>query len=87
MFMTLNNLCTKFLPIPPPTRPNLVTLPTDDDLPSDDDLDLAIDDLSINILTVREAISEHKKRDGDKSKAWESFKYYSEEFNDVTARY
>ncbi|RIA96769.1 kinase-like domain-containing protein [Glomus cerebriforme] len=88
MFMTLNHLYRKYSPCPP--RPNLAKLPTDDDLPSDDenDLAIAIDDLSINnILTVREAILEHRKRDGDKLKAWESFKYYAEEFNDFTASY
>ena len=84
--MTLNHLYRKFLPSQP-TRPGLTKFPTDDELPSDDDLDLAIDDLSTSILTVREAISEHKKKDGDKTKAWESFKYYDEEFHDITARY
>ena len=85
--MTLNNLYRKFSPSPCSSRPNLQKYPTEDDLPSDDDLDLAIEDLSINILTVREAITEHKKKDGNKLKAWESFKYYAEEFNDITARY
>jgi hypothetical protein len=86
MFMTLNNLYRKFTPSPSSSRPSLQKYPTEEDLPSDDDLDLAIEDLSINILTVREAIMEHKKRDGNKLKAWESFKYYAEEFNDITAR-
>src|SRR5581483_6228458 len=92
MFMTLNNLYRKFAPSPSSSsasssRPTLSKYPTEEDLPSDDDLDCAIDDLSISILTVREAIIEHKKRDGDKLKAWESFKYYAEEFIDITARY
>lgn len=86
MFMTLNHLYRKFLPSQP-IRPTLVKLPTEEDLPSDDDDDLAIEDFSANILTVREAVLEHKRRDGDKLKAWESFKYYAEEFSDVTARY
>ncbi|CAG8507878.1 8906_t:CDS:2 [Funneliformis mosseae] len=86
MFMTLNHLCSKFAP-PPSSRPNSSRYPTDDDLPSDDELDLAIEDLSISVLTVREAILEHKKKDGDKVKSWESFKYHAEEFNDITARY
>ncbi|CAG8507047.1 16538_t:CDS:2 [Rhizophagus irregularis] len=80
MFMTLNHLYRKFLPSQP-IRPTLVKLPTEEDLPSDDDDDFAIEDFSANnILTVREAVLEHKRRDGDKLKAWESFKYYAEEF-------
>ncbi|CAB4468945.1 kinase-like protein [Rhizophagus irregularis] len=87
MFMTLNHLYRKFLPSQP-IRPTLVKLPTEEDLPSDDDDDFAIEDFSANnILTVREAVLEHKRRDGDKLKAWESFKYYAEEFSDVTASY
>ncbi|CAG8640099.1 2362_t:CDS:2 [Funneliformis caledonium] len=85
MFMTLNHLYSKFAPSPS-SRPNSSRYPTDDDLPSDDELDLAIEDLSISVLTVREAILEHKKKDGDKVKSWESFKYHAEEFNDITAR-
>jgi hypothetical protein len=86
MFMTLNHLYKKFSPSQL-TRPGLLKLPTEDDLPSDNYDDLAIEDFSANILTVREAILEHKKRDGDKIRAWESFKYYAEEFNDILARY
>ncbi|CAI2164338.1 13209_t:CDS:2 [Funneliformis geosporum] len=86
IFMTLNHLYRKFAPSPS-SRPNSSRYPTDDDLPSDDELDLAIEDLSINVITVREAISEHKKKDGDKVKSWDSFKYHADEFNDITARY
>jgi len=84
--MSLNHLYRKFAPSPS-SRLNLSRYPTDDDLPSDDEFDLAIEDPYINVLTVREAIAEHKRRDGDKSKAWESFKYHADEFNDITARY
>ncbi|RIA96766.1 kinase-like domain-containing protein [Glomus cerebriforme] len=88
MFRTLDHLYRKYSS----SRPHLVKSLTNDDLLYDDENDLAIDGLSIdgfsinNILTIREAIEEHKKIDGDKLKAWESFKYYAE-FNNATASY
>ncbi|CAG8447062.1 2406_t:CDS:2 [Diversispora eburnea] len=84
MFMTLYSLHQKYQP---PRSPRPPTSNNEElELPPDDG-DLEIGDFTINVLTVKDAINEHKKKNGDKKKVWESFKIHAEEFHDMTARY
>src|SRR5687767_15741835 len=41
--------------------------------------------LNVTILSVKDAISEHKSNKGDKQLAWQSFKYHSS--TDLEAKY
>ncbi|CAG8593011.1 2074_t:CDS:2, partial [Acaulospora morrowiae] len=81
IFMVLYSLHQKNLLQRSP-RPSPNHIPSEDELPGIDD------DLGIDVtMSVKEAIAEHKKKDGDKKKVWEAFKVHAEEFGDMTARY
>ncbi|CAG8459165.1 2848_t:CDS:2 [Gigaspora margarita] len=45
-----------------------------------------LDDFDNIIISVDQAIEEHRKSDGNKQKAWESFKYHAE-LGDIMAKY
>ncbi|CAG8678679.1 3772_t:CDS:2, partial [Acaulospora colombiana] len=81
IFMILYSFHQKNQPQRSP-RPSSNHIPSEDELPGVDD-DLGIDDLT---MSVKEAIAEHKRRDGDKERVWEAFKMHAEEFGDMTAR-
>ncbi|CAG8511754.1 389_t:CDS:2, partial [Acaulospora colombiana] len=85
MFMSLYSFYQKCQPQSPRLN-SLTRMPTEDDLPEVDD-NLALDDLSLNVMSLKEAIAEHKKKGGDKLMAWRAFKVHAEEFGDITARY
>ncbi|KAF0457465.1 kinase-like protein [Gigaspora margarita] len=51
-------------------------------LPLGDDDFMLVDEM----MSVDQAIKEHRKPDGNKQKAWESFKYYAE-LDDISAKY
>ncbi|KAF0475611.1 kinase-like protein [Gigaspora margarita] len=87
IFLTLYSLYQKNQPKSSP-RP-IMRMPTDDDLPDVDPNELSLDDLTLNlnVLSMKEAIAEHRKKNCDKLKVWDSFKVHAEEFGDITARY
>nr|CAG8439005.1 3681_t:CDS:2 [Entrophospora candida] len=87
MFMILNNIYQKNLPQKSP-RPPLISKLTDDELPIDDFNQLEISDNEIpdNIISIHEAINEHKKPNGDKALAWKAFKQHSEDFDEILAK-
>ncbi|RIB18583.1 kinase-like domain-containing protein [Gigaspora rosea] len=86
IFLTLYSLYQKFQPKSSP-RP-IMRMPTDDDLPDVDPNELSLDDLTLNlnVLSMKEAIAEHRKKNCDKLKVWDAFKVHAEEFGDITAR-
>ncbi|CAG8471266.1 10392_t:CDS:2 [Cetraspora pellucida] len=88
IFITLYSLYQKFQP-KSSQRPVTPRMSTDEDLPEIDPNELALDDLTLtfNVLSMKEAIAEHRKKNGDKLKVWEAFKVHAEEFSDITARY
>ncbi|KAF0555790.1 kinase-like protein [Gigaspora margarita] len=57
-------------------------------LPTGDEFEDAfiLDDFAIGIMSVDQAIEEHRKPDGNKQKAWESFKSHAE-LGDIIAKY
>nr|CAG8583689.1 7638_t:CDS:2 [Entrophospora candida] len=86
MFMTLNDIYHRYLPQTSP-RPALISKLTDDELPIDDINQLEIDnEIPDNIISIHEAINEHKKQNGDKALAWNAFKQHSEDFDDILAK-
>ncbi|CAG8502454.1 3212_t:CDS:2 [Scutellospora calospora] len=87
IFMTLYSLYQQFQPKSSP-RPTVSRILTEEDLPEVDLDELALDDLTLtlNVLSVKEAIAEHRKKNSDKLKVWEAFKVHAEEFGDITAR-
>ncbi|CAG8496632.1 12997_t:CDS:2 [Acaulospora colombiana] len=88
MFMTLNGIYQSLQPKKSPSQTPKIS-PAFSDLPNDDDdLSLSLDmtDFDICTMSVREAISEHKKKNGDKLKAWKAFSRHAE-FGDTLARY
>ncbi|CAG8438913.1 5151_t:CDS:2 [Acaulospora morrowiae] len=85
IFMALHSFCQKYQSRSPRPHPP-GRMPTEEELP-DVDEDLALDDLSLNVMSLKEAITEHRKKDSDKLKVWEAFKVHAEEFGDITARY
>ncbi|CAG8716822.1 17216_t:CDS:2, partial [Acaulospora morrowiae] len=85
IFMTLNGIHQIYQPKKSPSQSPTIP-PTVDDLPDDDDLSIDMTDFEICTMSVREAIAEHKKKDGDKLKAWKAFSQHAE-FGDMLARY
>src|SRR4051794_15830380 len=73
IFMTLNGIYQIYKPKKTPTASPVVN-PSQLDLPDPDDFELSLDLSGFDVtMSVKEAIAEHKKKNGDRIKAWKAF--------------
>jgi hypothetical protein len=85
IFMMLNGVYQVYKPKKTPTA-SPVCNPSQLDLPDPDDFDLSLDLSEFDaMMSVKEAIAEHKKKDGDRTKAWKAFCQLTE-LDDVLAK-
>ncbi len=86
IFMVLNNIYQIHKPRKSPTT-SPVCYPSQSDLPNPDDLGLSLDlsEFEVVTMSVKEAIMEHKKKNGDRLKAWKAFCQHAE-FGDTLAK-
>src|SRR4051812_23907312 len=73
IFMTLNGIYQIYKPKKTPTASPVVN-PSQLDLPDPDHFELSLDLSGFDVTSrVKESFAEHKKKNGDKIKAWKAF--------------
>src|SRR4051794_30378522 len=74
IFMTLNSIYQIYKPRKTPTA-SPICFPSQLDLPDPDDLELSLDlsEFEVVTMSVKEATMEHRKKNGNRLKAWKAF--------------
>ncbi|CAG8469477.1 13426_t:CDS:2 [Funneliformis mosseae] len=87
IFMTLNSIYQIYKPRKTPTA-SPICFPSQLDLPDPDDLELSLDlsEFEVVTMSVKEATMEHRKKNGNRLKAWKAFCQHAE-FGDTLAKY